>query len=112
VGLAYDTLHCIRLFARNNNLEVSGPSNVVTRREASPVPMPPVLSATVNVVFREYSDGRFVLAGYVPIGAACDGSRTVAKYGAAFNSVSGADVTLFSGAKPTTGTYMTICGAS
>lgn len=102
---------CVRGFSRNNGNSESTASNVVAKWIPVPAPMPPVLSTTVNVAWREYSDGRFVLAGYVPLGTACDASRSIDKYSAAFNPIPMESVQLFTtGAAPKTGTYVTICG--
>jgi hypothetical protein len=104
---------CFRAFSRNTFGEQSATSNIVSRIIPAPRPRPPVLSSTVNVAWREYSDGRFVLVGMLPLGVECDPARTVEKYGATFNPVPAAAVQPFNGKPaPEAGTYMAICGAS
>jgi hypothetical protein len=112
-GLAEGSTFCFRAFSQNTFGEQSATSNIISRIIPAPRPRPPVLSATVNVVWREYSDGRFVLIGMLPLGTECDPERTVSKYGASFNPVPASAVQPFPGASaPATGTYMAICGAS
>lgn len=108
-GLLAGTTYCFWAFAANNGGAVSGSSNVTKKTMPLAAPNPPVLSANVGVVWREYSDGRFVLVGYLDEGTPCDPSRSVSKYGAVFNPVAQTAVKPFGGGSAPLGTYMTIC---
>jgi hypothetical protein len=83
--------YCFRVFAKNTYGTESGPSAVVSKTIATPVPNPPTL-VTVSTVAYDYikKGNRFVLGkpvGTVPLGTAC-GSFVIKNKGTSYYEVS------------------------
>lgn len=118
-GLDAGKTYCIQALVTNNGGESSSWSNTVSKQiPAEPVtppvqppkppvkPEPPILSTTVNVVFR-VKEGQITIAGTVALGALCE-SRTVRAGGTTLNILpAGSGMTL--DGKPMTGRVWSIC---
>jgi hypothetical protein len=96
-ALAPATTYCFRAFARNTYAAESAASNVASKAMPTPVPNPPVLSATITVAFEAVRQGRQLalgrVVGTVQIGAPCLDNLVETKHGA-FHEIAQSEVTL------------------
>jgi hypothetical protein len=114
-GLDAGKTYCIQALVTNNGGESSSWSNTVSKQiPAEPVtppkpptkPEPPILSTTVNVVFR-VKEGQITIAGTVALGALCE-ARTTRAGGTTLNILpAGSGMTL--DGKPMKGRVWSIC---
>jgi hypothetical protein len=100
-NLAPGSTVCFRGYSRNTYGEESSVSNIVARIIPAPVPQPPVLSTTVNVVwdYRGFFKG-LEIAGIAPLGTACDEKSFVIRDGVTYNEVDASAVTLINPRQP------------
>jgi len=108
-GIAPGTTVCFRAYSRNTYGEESATSNIVARIIPAPVPRPPVLSTTVNVVwdYRGFFKG-LEIVGTAPIGTPCVEGSSVTKGGTTYNAVESKYVNLNSTRTPKM--LVSICG--
>ena len=111
-GLDAGKTYCFQALAVNNGGESSRWSNTVSRQiPTEPVkppvkPEPPILSTTVNVVFR-VSEGNITIAGTVALGALCE-ARTTRAGGTTLNILPAGSGMSLDG-KPIRGRVWSIC---
>ena len=114
-GLDAGKTYCIQALAVNNGGESSRWSNTVAREiptesvtppKPPTKPEPPILSTTVNVVFR-VSDGAITIAGTVALGALCE-ARTIRAGGTTLNILPAGSGMSLDG-KPIRGRVWSIC---
>lgn len=104
---------CVRAQSVNNGGWRSGWSNVTQKTAPTAAPNPPVLTTLANVAWlHDTETNNLRLVGFVPLGAACDSTVTVQRFGVKLNGVPAAAIKDFAGQPVPAGRYVGVCSTS